>query len=264
MSGWLRWRWLLDRVFASLFLVLAAPVAAATWLAIRLSDGAPGVVRLARIGRGGAQFQMLKFRSMTVTGEDGSAGGPALTTGADPRVTRLGRRLRHYRLDELPQLANVARGQMSLLGPRPETPCFVDLDDPRWQQSLRARPGIAGPTQVLIHDLEAGIGLHDLDRYRDEILPVKLAVDIWYVTNASPSTDFSVVIALVERFVLRQTVTTLRGRLAREVPQVAELLALHGLAGSASAAVNDLREQSVPLRADLVPGGSSGDGETSN
>ncbi len=227
MTRWLRVRWRLDRGLALLLAVVTAPVAAGLWLTVRLVDGPPAVVRLPRVGRGGDEFAMAKFRSMTVQAASGQAGGAALTMGGDPRVTNLGRRLRHYRLDELPQLANVVRGEMALLGPRPETPVYVDLGDPRWQAVVRALPGIAGPTQVLIHDFEAGLAITDLKRYEAEMVPVKLAIDQWYLGHASPGVDLLVLLALVERFVLRRSTTLLHRRLEREIPAVETLLRLH-------------------------------------
>ena len=260
MTRWLRSRWAADRVLAALLAVLTAPVAGVIWLVVRAVDGPPAVVRLPRIGKDGVEFAMDKFRSMTVQSASGHAGGAALTVGADPRVTPLGRRLRHYRLDELPQLANVVRGEMALLGPRPETPVYVDLDDPRWQAVVWARPGIAGPTQVLIHDFEAGLAVHDLKRYEAEMVPVKLAIDQWYLRQASPAVDLLVVLALVERFLLRRPVTRLHHRLEAEIPEVADLLDRHGVVpsggpGVTGVATGDLGEEPVPAGSDLGPVG---------
>lgn len=229
MSPWLPFRWRVDRLAAMVLVVASSPLLIAVWAAVRVRDGGPAIVRLPRVGRNGVPFPMSKFRSMTVAGADGLAGGAALTAGSDPRVTPLGQRLRHNRLDELPQLANVVRGEMALLGPRPETPVYVDLDDAAWQGVLEAVPGIAGPTQVLVHDLEAGIGADDLERYQAEMVPVKLAIDRWYLEHASPIVDLLVVWALVERFVAGRPTTMLHRRIAREVPEAADLLARHGV-----------------------------------
>ncbi|MBL8778104.1 MAG: sugar transferase [Acidimicrobiales bacterium] len=251
MTRWLRARWVLDRVAAAVLVVVTAPLSAAIWLVVRVVDGPPAVVRLPRIGQGGEEFAMDKFRSMTVQSATGHAGGAALTMGADPRVTPLGRRLRHYRLDELPQLVNVLRGEMALLGPRPETPLYVDLDDERWQAVVAALPGIAGPTQVLIHDFEAGLGVDDLKRYEAEMVPVKLAIDQWYLAKASPVVDLCVLLALVQRFLLRRSTTTLHGRLEREIPEVADLLERHRVAPSS--ADGEPAEERVPERAHVRP-----------
>ena len=263
MTRWLRARWGADRLVAAALAVLTAPVAGLIWLVVRVVDGPPAVVRLPRIGKDGVEFAMDKFRSMTVPSAAGHAGGAALTAGADPRVTPLGRRLRHYRLDELPQLANVVRGEMALLGPRPETPVYVDLDDPRWQAVVTARPGIAGPTQVLIHDFEAGLAVHDLKRYEAEMVPVKLAIDQWYLRHASPAVDLLVGLALVERFVLRRSVTRLHHRLEREIPEVADLLDRHRVEPSGGVLdLGELAEEPAPARADLAPLGRTGEGQT--
>lgn len=261
MSRWLRARWALDRAVALVLVVVTAPVAGFIWVVIRVVDGPPAIVRLPRVGRDGVEFAMDKFRSMTVQSASGHAGGAALTVGADPRVTPLGRRQRHYRLDELPQLANVLRGEMALLGPRPETPVYVDLDDARWQAVVRARPGIAGPTQVLIHDFEAGLAVDDLKRYEAEMVPVKLAIDQWYLREASLAVDLLVVRALVERFLLRRPMTTLHHRLEREIPEVADLLHRHGVVPSAGSAADDAGEQAVPAGADVGPLGGTGEGQ---
>ena len=251
MTRWLRARWAIDRVAAGALLVVTAPLSGAIWILVRVVDGPPAVVRLPRIGRGGVEFAMDKFRSMTVRSSGGHAGGAALTTRGDPRVTPLGRRLRRYRLDELPQLVNVLRGQMALLGPRPETPLYVDLDDPRWRAVVAALPGIAGPTQVLIHDFEAGLGVDDLERYEAEMVPVKLAIDQWYLGHASPVVDLLVMLALVQRFVLRRSVTTLHGRLEREIPEVVDLLERHRVVQASSP--GETVEERVPPRPHLRP-----------
>lgn len=251
VSRWLRARWVLDRVAAAGLIVLTAPLAAGIWLLVRVVDGPPAVVRLPRVGRDGTEFAMDKFRSMTVQSSTGHAGGAALTVGADPRVTPLGRRLRHCRLDELPQLLNVLRGEMSLLGPRPETPLYVNLDDRRWQAVVAALPGIAGPTQVLIHDFEAGLEVDDLRRYEAEMVPVKLAIDQWYLRHASPVIDLLVLLALLQRFVLRRSSTTLHDRLEREIPEVADLLDRHRVAPASAA--GEVIEERVPAWAHVRP-----------
>lgn len=251
MTRWLRARWRIDRVAAAVLMVVTAPLSAAVWLLVRVVDGPPAIVRLPRIGQGGDEFAMDKFRSMTVQSPTGQAGGAALTVGADPRVTPLGRRLRHYRLDELPQLVNVVRGEMALLGPRPETPLYVDLDDERWQAVVAALPGIAGPTQVLIHDFEAGLAVDDLKRYEAEMVPVKLAIDQWYLGHASAAVDLLVLLALVQRFLLRRPTTTLHGRLERDIPEVADLLDRHRVVPTS--AVDEVPEERVPARTDVSP-----------
>jgi lipopolysaccharide/colanic/teichoic acid biosynthesis glycosyltransferase len=204
MSAWLRRRTAVDRVVAALLLIPVAPVLAAVVGLVRV-EGRPAVLGVRRCGRGGRPFAMAKIRTMRRAGPDGLAGGSALSSGDDDRITPLGRRLRRFRVDELPQLANVVRGQMALIGPRPEDPRYVDLDDPRWDAVLQAPPGIVGPTQVLVHRWEAdalrGAGAEGV--YEREILPAKLAIDAWYVRSASPRIDVVTVVSLIQSFLGR-------------------------------------------------------------
>ncbi|WP_313035896.1 sugar transferase, partial [Massilia alkalitolerans] len=115
-----------DLLGASAGLLLLAPVLLLIALWIRLDSPGPVLYRQQRVGRGGRLFTIYKFRTMRQRPVD----GPQLTVGADPRVTRAGRFLRHYKLDELPQLWNVVQGSMSLVGPRPEVPRYVDCYPP--------------------------------------------------------------------------------------------------------------------------------------
>ena len=225
-SPWLSFRIaVIDRVIAVGLSVLLAPVVAVLGVLVR-RDGDPAapLLRLTRMGRGRAPIRVWKLRTMRSAHADGRADGPGLTrAGADDRITPIGRRLRHLRLDELPQLWNVVAGSMGLLGPRPEALEYVAPDDRRWDDVLAVAPGIAGPTQLLVHDWEAAaMGGDDFaEVYRDVILPVKLAIDRWYVRNASPVIDFLVLGSLVQRFALGRPPGRLRGRIEADVPEVA-------------------------------------------
>lgn len=200
-SPWLRRRLLADRLLAAALVVVLSPVMAVLGALVRRHDGGPALIRVPRVGRGGREFGMWKLRSMRAETDRGLATGTTLTASADDRITPIGRQLRRFHLDELPQLMNVAVGQMSLLGPRPEAPAFVDPDDVRWQEVLAVPPGIAGPTQLVVGDWE--LTQIDLDEdgtaYRDVVLPVKLAIDGWYVRDATPRLDLRVLRSLVER-----------------------------------------------------------------
>lgn len=225
-SDWVRLRTaVIDRVAAVVLLPVLAPVIAALAGWVRRGDGAPSFVGLDRTGRAGQTFRMWKLRSMRVAGAGGAAGGAVITATDDDRITPVGARLRRWRLDELPQIWNVLRGDMGLLGPRPETPSLVDLDDPRWRAVLAVRPGVTGPTQLVVERWEAetlAAGGQE-DRYRTEILPVKLAVDAWYVQRGTLRTDLQVAWSMVERFVLGRD-ETLIDRVARDaVPEVAAI-----------------------------------------
>lgn len=199
MSGWLRRRVAADRVLAALLLLPLAPVLAAVVGIVR-AEARPAVLGVRRSGRGGHPFAMHKVRTMRPAGSDGLAGGSPLSSGDDDRITPVGRRLRRFRIDELPQLANVVRGEMALIGPRPEDPRYVDVADPRWDVVLQAPPGIVGPTQVLVHRWEAAAMRGDGAEatYVRDILPAKLAIDAWYVRAASPRVDVVTVVSLVQ------------------------------------------------------------------
>ncbi|MYG25625.1 MAG: sugar transferase, partial [Boseongicola sp. SB0677_bin_26] len=138
-----------DLVLLGLALVLLAPLWAVfvpvVALAVRLEDGGPVLYRQARLGRGGAMFEILKFRTMAVAAE--AETGPVWTERGDARITRVGHVLRRFHLDELPQAVNVLRGEMSLVGPRPERPelaARIAREVPGFHARLRVRPGVAG------------------------------------------------------------------------------------------------------------------------
>lgn len=132
---------------ASATLLVLAPVLLATGIAVWLDSGLPVLFRQARVGRGGREFTMYKFRSMV---RDATAGS-YFTTEGDPRITRVGRFIRRTSLDELPQLLNVLKGDMSLVGPRPDVPAQRSLyTEEQWQLRCSVRPGITGLAQALL------------------------------------------------------------------------------------------------------------------
>ena len=173
-----------------LLLLLAAP-AAIVALILLLVEGSPVFYGQQRMGRHGRPFTILKFRTM----RPAAAGDAAITSGrTDDRITKTGAVLRRFRVDEWPQLWNVLRGDMSLVGPRPEAEGFVDLSDPRWQVVLQVRPGITGPDALAFKDegvrLAAAVDAEQC--YRDEILPEKLALQMDYVRTRSLFKDIAV------------------------------------------------------------------------
>lgn len=219
-TRWLRARTALDRLAAACLLLLIAPVIFVAAAAVRRHDGGAAFVRLQRIGRNGQCFDMWKLRTMRPGRRGDRAGGSILSAADDERVTSVGQTLRRFRLDEGPQLFNVLKGDMSLLGPRPEDPDFVSPSDTRWRTILRQPPGIAGLTQVLVHDWEA-IVLPNSEReaaYRNRVLPTKLIIDQWYVTNATPLIDLLVVLALMQRFLRGRRHTILHQRVLPALP----------------------------------------------
>lgn len=223
MTRWLGVRLVLDRLVAAIGAVVLAPVVAVLAVLVKRGDGGPAFVRVERMGRDFEPFMMWKLRTMRADCPGGRAAGSALTAENDERITPFGRRLRSYHLDEIPQLLNVATGEMLLLGPRPEAPEYVDEDDERWKALLRVPPGIAGPTQLVVSDWERRIIAADPEgsAYREIVLPVKLAIDAWYVTTMSPSRDLEVAVALAKRFLPGSQASRMRRRVASEVPEAA-------------------------------------------
>jgi lipopolysaccharide/colanic/teichoic acid biosynthesis glycosyltransferase len=180
------------RVLDVTLVVLALPAAVLIGLAIALAvvldSPGPVLYRSRRIGRGGRPFEMLKFRTMVR-----DAAGPPLSARGDERYTPLGRTLASSRLDELPQLWNVLRGQMRLVGPRPEVEDFVRAFPEEYERILSVPPGLTGPAQVAYAwEGEVLARAQAVDRvriYRDEILPYKVAIDLGYARGHSVGSD---------------------------------------------------------------------------
>jgi lipopolysaccharide/colanic/teichoic acid biosynthesis glycosyltransferase len=183
---------LFDLLGAALALLLLGPLLLGVALAIRLDSPGPVFFRQQRVGRHGVPFAIHKFRTMV---GDAPARGPQVTVGHDARITRVGRVLRHYRIDELPQLLDVLRGRMSLVGPRPEVPRFVA----HYPAALKARvlavrPGITDPAS-LAHLDEAALLAAASDpeaEYIERILPGKLALQAEYAEQATLRSDLAV------------------------------------------------------------------------
>lgn len=205
---------------------MVAPLVGVLAVLVRRYDGGPPVIGIERIGRDGRPFRMWKLRSMRAEGADGRASGSALTSAGDDRITPVGRWLRALHLDELPQLVNVVRGEMTVLGPRPEAPEFVDPADPAWRAVLVAPPGLVAPTQLVVGDWERDVvaGSPDGSGYRDEVLPVKLALDRWYLEHATPAVDLLVVWSMVRKAVAEGLTPRLARRIAADVPSARPLL----------------------------------------
>ena len=178
---------LLDLVALVLLTPLVLPFALLIALAILLDSPGPVVYRAKRVGVGGRDFSMLKFRTMKV-----HSGGRSLAGTGDLRITPIGRFLRRTRLDELPQLWNVLRGQMSFVGPRPELEEFVALHAADYEKILTVAPGITGPTQLRYAGVEAHLlGTQDdpASYYRERLLPDKVALDLAYASERSLRQD---------------------------------------------------------------------------
>ena len=146
---------------------------------------APSSSAQERVGRGGRRFRIFKFRSMT------KSAGTLITVAGDARVTRVGAILRKLKLDETPQFINVLKGDMSLCGPRPEVPSYVDLGDPLWRAILNERPGITDPASLLYRSEEEVLASSpDPERfYRETVLPEKLRISRRYLETRSLWSD---------------------------------------------------------------------------
>jgi lipopolysaccharide/colanic/teichoic acid biosynthesis glycosyltransferase len=173
-------------------LVAAAPVIGVAAIAIVATSGWPVFFRQTRVGRGGKPFTLVKLRSMRA-----STRGPQVTARRDPRVTAVGALLRRTKLDELPELWNVLRGDMSFVGPRPEVPGYVDLADPVWARILKVRPGLTDPVTVRLRDEETlmeTVAGEDRDRYyRESLQPLKLTGYQRYLEGRTWRSDIGVI-----------------------------------------------------------------------
>jgi len=181
-----------DLLVATVSVVLLSPLLLAVALWIKLDSPGPVFFRQERVGRGGRFFRIHKLRTMR---SDAPAQGPPITAHEDPRITRAGRLLRHYRIDELAQLIDVIQGEMSLVGPRPEVPRYVALYPPALrEQVLAVRPGITDPASLEFVDESSRLSqASDPERtYIEEILPLKLQRQAEYARRATLASDVAV------------------------------------------------------------------------
>jgi lipopolysaccharide/colanic/teichoic acid biosynthesis glycosyltransferase len=191
---------LFDVICSVLGLLLLSPLLllAAAW--IKLDSPGPALFRQTRVGRFGVLFTIHKFRTMRVEA------GAALTVGADPRITRAGHLLRQTKLDELPQLWDVLRGAMSLVGPRPELPRYVACYPAELRERVLAvRPGITDPASLAFsHEAELLAAAADPEReYREVVLPAKLRLSADYAEHASLASDLRLILATLARVARR-------------------------------------------------------------
>jgi FlaA1/EpsC-like NDP-sugar epimerase/lipopolysaccharide/colanic/teichoic acid biosynthesis glycosyltransferase len=178
-----------DFVVAAVALLVLSPALLVIALLIKHDSAGPIFYRGERVGRNGTRFRIYKFRTMVA---DSDWAGPGITARDDPRVTRFGRRLRRSKLDALPELINVVRGEMSLVGPRPEIPELVGRYPPLFQRVLAIRPGMTSPSSLAYRNEEKVNGT-DPSWYADVVLPDKLALDIRYVLRHTFWTDLRII-----------------------------------------------------------------------
>ena len=193
-------------------LAVLSPVILAAAAAVALGSPGPVLFRQPRVGRGGAPFTLWKLRSMRMAPQ-----GSQLTAAGDDRITPLGRWLRRFKLDELPQLWHVVRGDMSLVGPRPEVPRYVDFGEPLWREVLAARPGLTDPVTLRLRNEEELLaGVADVEAfYRERLLPWKLRGYCDYLSRRTAWTDLAV---------LARTALAVLGLFRPEPPSLRDLL----------------------------------------
>jgi lipopolysaccharide/colanic/teichoic acid biosynthesis glycosyltransferase len=194
---------LFDFVCTLLGLVVLSPLLGLIAFAVKLSDGGPVLYRGLRSGLNGKAFRIWKFRTMVV---DAEKTGVTATADDDPRVTRVGRFLRKYKLDELPQLVNVLVGEMSLVGPRPEVPQYTALFTAEEQAILSVRPGITD--WATLWDVDEGAvlaGSDDPERvYLEKIRPEKIRLQLEYVRERTFGNDVKIILLTLWALVTRR------------------------------------------------------------
>ena len=202
---WHRHRNILDRVLRRVFDLLCAtaglaclvPLFALIAVAIKLDDGGPVMYSQDRVGKGLRKFRLLKFRSMF----SGCAEGSLLTAPGDTRVTRVGRFLRRYKLDELPQLVNVLKGEMQLVGVRPQVEKFVDIFPDEYGELLQTPPGITGPASLIFrHEELLFLENSTEEHYIAKILPIKLEIALKYSRTRTFLSDLEILFRTVLGF----------------------------------------------------------------
>jgi len=173
-----------DIVVASIGLLLFSPLMLIIAVLIELDSPGPIFYRAPRVGKDGHLFRMYKFRTMVA---DAEKIGSAIALDQNPRITRIGAHLRGSRLDEIPQLTNVLRGEMSMVGPRPEAPYYVEKYSPEQREVLKVKPGMTGPAQMAFRHEEEALSNPEMldDEYMSVILPPKLAMDLKYIERRS-------------------------------------------------------------------------------
>ena len=184
---------MLDVAIALIGLTLFSPILIVAAVAVRIGSPGTALYGAPRVGRGGREFRMWKFRTM---GVGAAAAGPPITACNDPRVTGVGRLLRKTKIDELPQLFNVLIGDMSVVGPRPEDPGIVLRYTPRQKETLRVRPGITGPGSLFyereqVHTIPEDVSTEDY--YIEHLLGPKLDLELAYLENRTLGKDLRVI-----------------------------------------------------------------------
>lgn len=188
-------KFIFDRLMALIGLLVLWPVLLVVAVLIRVKmPGGPVIFKQKRVGRNGKLFTMYKFRSMTV-----GHGGSSVSVAGESRITPLGAKLRHYKLDELPELWNVLVGDMSFVGPRPDVPGYADQLRGDGREVLKLRPGITGPASLKYRDEEDLLALQpDPQKYNDEVIfPDKVRINLYYLHHYSFVKDIEMIFCTV-------------------------------------------------------------------
>lgn len=190
-----------DIIISGVALLLLSPVFLIVAIWIIIDDGLPVFYRQVRVGKDGNDFRLYKFRSMRKNADKGSL---ITVGGRDPRVTNSGYYIRKYKLDELPQLLNVLKGEMSLVGPRPEVRMYVDLYTEEQRKVLKVKPGVTDYASIEYMDenvlLEKAADPHKT--YVEEIMPAKIAQNMKYINNYT-ITEYFKIILLTAKGIIR-------------------------------------------------------------
>lgn len=188
-------KYIFDRLMALIGLALLWPVLLVVAALIKVKmPGGPVIFKQKRVGRNGKLFTMYKFRSMTV-----GHGGSSVSVAGESRITPLGAKLRHYKLDELPELWNVLIGDMSFVGPRPDVPGYADQLKGSDRDVLKLRPGITGPASLKYRDEEELLAKQtDPQKYNDEVIfPDKVRINLYYLHHYSFIKDIEMILCTV-------------------------------------------------------------------
>ena len=188
-------KWIFDRFMALIGLLVLWPVLLIVAILIKIKmPGGPVIFKQKRVGQNGKLFTMYKFRSMTV-----GHGGSSVSVAGESRITPLGAKLRHYKLDELPELWNVLIGDMSFVGPRPDVPGYADQLVGKDRDVLKLKPGISGPATLKYRDEEDLLASQaDPQKYNDEVIfPDKVRINLYYLNHYSFIVDIKMIFCTV-------------------------------------------------------------------
>jgi len=191
---------ILDFIAAVFGLLLLMPLLLLITIIIKANDGGNVLFYQERMGKNFKKFKLYKFRTMVVNADKM---GPAITRGEDPRITRIGKFLRHYKLDELPQLINVLKGDMSIVGPRPEVEKYVMLFKDKYERILSIRPGITDYAALAYRNEEDILKKYEdtNEGYVREVLPAKIALYEKYLQKMSFATDIKIIFQTLWRII---------------------------------------------------------------